>query len=86
MSDSLTEIQREHLAVGFAKIGPMRAAGTSVIRLYAHEADALYREFCRLANYATLLGDPSPAEMAGIYTTEEIEQMRLAEATGQRSQ
>jgi hypothetical protein len=47
--------------------------GVNEIRLYPFEADALFAELCRLANLATLLGEPSPAEIAGIFTREECE-------------
>jgi hypothetical protein len=66
----MTEVKRRRLAAAFSKL---RRGGTKV-ELWAHEADALYEEFCRLANFATLLGEPSPAEMAGILTREKAEE------------
>lgn len=54
-----------HLREGLRKIGA-RNAGQIKVELWAHEAEALFEEFCRLANFATLLGEPSPAEMAGM--------------------
>lgn len=65
---------QEHLKSAFVKIRMLRV-GQHTVTLYAHECDALYAEFCRLANFATLLGEASPAEMAGIYTREEVEQI-----------
>lgn len=69
----LTERERQNLNAAFCKIR-FRKPGASAIELWVHEADALYKEFCRLANFATLLGEPSPAEMAGIWTKEELEE------------
>ncbi len=54
------EHDRQTLCSAFLKLRKGRT-----VELYGHECDALYGEFCRLANFATLLGEPSPAEMIG---------------------
>lgn len=63
--ESFSEIQRAHLRSAILKL-KQYPIGTIEVKLYVHEAEALFQEFCRLANFATLLGEPSPAEMAGI--------------------
>jgi len=74
---ALPEHQRQHLNSAIVKIR-MIPAGRQTIELYTHEAEALYAEMCRTANYAALLGHPSPAEVAGIFTREECEAMAEA--------
>jgi hypothetical protein len=74
---------QDHLKSAFTKIHH-RPLGEHSVSLYAHECDALYAEFCRLANFATLLGEPSPAEMAGIYTREESEAIAADFIAGRR--
>lgn len=73
-TEPLSEMERQHLNSAFVKLH-WPPLGAHSITLYVHEAEALYKEYCRLANFATLLGEPSPAEMAGIFTQEEIEGM-----------
>lgn len=48
--------------------------------LYPHEADALWAELERLANCATLVGEPSPAERAGLGPFRAAARERLARA------
>jgi hypothetical protein len=83
MTPPLSEIKRRHLNSAIVKL---RIERGSEVQLWRHEAEALFDEFCRLANYATLLGESSPAEMAGIFTREECEAMvdrLVAEPTGE---
>ncbi len=61
----LTDVEQGWLADGFRKLAH-DGDRTGSVTLYEHERRALLKEFGRLANFATLLGEPSPAEMAGI--------------------
>lgn len=59
-----SSMHRDHLAQAINKLAPGFRRGS--ISLYAHEADAVWRELGRLANFATLLGSPSSLDVAGL--------------------
>lgn len=65
LSEPLSAVKRDHLAQALEKINVPFGTRRNV-ELYPHQVQALYDELCRLANYATLLGEPSPVERAGL--------------------
>lgn len=61
----LNSMEQDHLRQAFERIHHRPFNGKPV-ELYQFQAEALYKEFCRLSNFATILGEPSPAQMAGL--------------------